>query len=135
MATNKAGGVQGEGDYVSAKKFDDEERSFVESGRVAKKAREAADALDGPEGAELERARKASAQGKSLPKGRRRSPRARQGRERRPYRAQSGQGAGRNVSGQRSGLDLARRRLAREPLHRRRAPSKARRTAAGAGRP
>ena len=24
MATNKAGGVQGEGDYVSAKKFDDE---------------------------------------------------------------------------------------------------------------
>ncbi|HEY5006864.1 MAG TPA: hypothetical protein VII42_02605 [Caulobacteraceae bacterium] len=69
MATNKQGGVQGEGDYVSAKKFDDEERSFVESGRVAKKAREAADALDGPEGAELERARKASAQGKSLPKG------------------------------------------------------------------
>jgi len=51
MATNKAGGVQGEGDYVSAKKFDDEERSFVESGRVAKKAR------------------KAAAQGKSLPKG------------------------------------------------------------------
>jgi hypothetical protein len=69
MATNKAGGVQGEGDYVSAKKFDDEERSFVESGRVAKKAREAADALDGPEGPELERARKAAVQGKSLPKG------------------------------------------------------------------
>jgi hypothetical protein len=66
MATNKSGGVQGEGDYISAKKFDDEERSFVQSGRVEGKAREAADALDGPEGAELERARKASAQGKSL---------------------------------------------------------------------
>ncbi len=69
MTTNKQAGVQGEGDYVSAKKFDDEERSFVESGRVADKAREAADALDGPEAEELERARKASAQGKSLPKG------------------------------------------------------------------
>ncbi len=69
MATKKAaGGIQGEGDYISANKFDDEERSFVESGRVAKKAREAAEALDGPEGPELERARKAAAQGKSLPK-------------------------------------------------------------------
>jgi hypothetical protein len=68
MATNKQGGVQGEGDYASAKRFDDQERSFVESGRVEKKAREAADALDGPEAEELERARRASAQGKSLPK-------------------------------------------------------------------
>ena len=55
MATNKSGGVQGEGDYISAKRFDDEERSFVKSGQVEKKAREAADALDGPEAAELER--------------------------------------------------------------------------------
>ena len=69
MATNKSGGVQGEGDYISAKKFDDEERSFVQSGRGEGKAREAADALDGAEGAEQEPARKASAQGKSLPKG------------------------------------------------------------------
>jgi hypothetical protein len=69
MATSgSAGGVQGEGDYVSAKRFDDEEAAFVKSGKVAKKAREAADALDGPEGAELERARKLSAQGKSLHK-------------------------------------------------------------------
>jgi hypothetical protein len=66
MATNKPGGVQGEGDYISAKRFDDEERSFVESGRVEKKAREAAEALDGPEAAELERARRLSAEGKSL---------------------------------------------------------------------
>jgi len=68
MATNKQGGVQGDGDYVSAKRFDDEERSFVKSGRVEQKAREAADALDGPEAEELERARKASAKGKSLHK-------------------------------------------------------------------
>jgi hypothetical protein len=66
MTTNKSGGVQGEGDYISAKRFDDEERSFVDSGRVEAKAREAADALDGPEGPELERARKLSAEGKSL---------------------------------------------------------------------
>lgn len=68
MATNKSGGVQGEGDYIAAKKFDDEERSFVKSGRVEQKAREAADALDGPEAEDLERARKAAAQGKSLHK-------------------------------------------------------------------
>jgi hypothetical protein len=72
MATSgtKGGGVQGEGDYVSAKKFDDEEAAFVKSGvksgKIAKKAREAAEALDGPEGPELERARKLSAEGKSL---------------------------------------------------------------------
>jgi hypothetical protein len=65
--------VQGEGDYVSAKRFDDEERSFVESGRVAGKAREAADALDGPEGPELEQARELAAQGKSLHGGRQRA--------------------------------------------------------------
>ena len=58
--------IQGEGDYISAKKFQDEERSFVESGRVPAKAREAAAALDGPEGPELERARRVSAEGKSL---------------------------------------------------------------------
>jgi len=64
--------IQGEGDYVSARKFQEEERSFVESGRVPAKAREAAEALDGPEAAELERARQVSAEGKSLharPKG------------------------------------------------------------------
>ncbi|HEX4197009.1 MAG TPA: hypothetical protein VHZ26_06165 [Caulobacteraceae bacterium] len=63
------GGVQGEGDYVSAKRFDDEEAAFVKSGtksgKLAKKAREAAEALDGPEGPELERARALSAQGES----------------------------------------------------------------------
>ena|SRR5579864_3131567 len=57
---------QGEGDYISARRFQEEERSFVRSGQVERRAREAADALDGPEGAELEEARKASARGKSL---------------------------------------------------------------------
>jgi len=58
--------VQGEGDYVSAKRFQKEETAFAHSGEVDKKAREAADALDGPEAEELEAARKASAEGKSV---------------------------------------------------------------------
>ncbi len=58
--------LQGEGDYISAKKFQEEETKFAHEGPVEKKAREAADALDGPEGPELEAARKASAEGKSL---------------------------------------------------------------------
>jgi hypothetical protein len=69
MATKRSkDGVQGEGDYIAAKRFDDEERSFVESGRVEQKARDAADALDGPEGEELERARLVTAKGKSFGK-------------------------------------------------------------------
>ena len=58
--------VQGEGDYVSARRFQKEEQAFVRNGPVEQKAREAADALDGPEAAELEAARKASAQGRSV---------------------------------------------------------------------
>ncbi|MGH7009657.1 MAG: hypothetical protein ACREEX_02355 [Caulobacteraceae bacterium] len=58
--------VQGEGDYISARKFDEEEARFVKSGKVKGKAREAAKALGGPEGEELEKARKASARGESL---------------------------------------------------------------------
>jgi len=53
--------VQGEGNYDAARKFDAEERAFVEKGGYEKKAKEAEDALDGPEGAELERARKETA--------------------------------------------------------------------------
>ncbi len=55
--------VQGEGDYVSARKFQEAEQAFAQSGKVEAKAREAADALDGPEGAELEAARRRTAQG------------------------------------------------------------------------
>ena len=50
--------IQGEGDYDAARRFDREERAFVEKGPVEKKAREAEEALDGPEGEDLERARR-----------------------------------------------------------------------------
>ncbi len=56
MTDNKD--IQGEGNYDAGRKFDAEERAFVRSGQVQKKAREAEQALDGPEGEELERARK-----------------------------------------------------------------------------
>jgi hypothetical protein len=50
--------IQGEGNYDAARKFDAEERAFVKKGGVEQKAKEAEAALDGPEGEELERARK-----------------------------------------------------------------------------
>jgi hypothetical protein len=50
--------IQGEGNYDAARKFDAEERAFVERGGFEKKAREAEEALEGPESEELERARK-----------------------------------------------------------------------------
>jgi len=53
--------IQGEGNYDAGRKFDAEERAFVEKGGYEKQAKEAEDALDGPEGAELERARKETA--------------------------------------------------------------------------
>ena len=59
-------GVQGEGDYVAGRRFQDAEQRFVETAPVEEKAREAAEALDGPEGEALEAARQASAKGHSL---------------------------------------------------------------------
>lgn len=53
----------GEGDYEAARQFDAEQAAFAKSGKVAGKAKEAREALDGPQGAELEAARKASAEG------------------------------------------------------------------------
>jgi hypothetical protein len=50
--------IQGEGNYDAARKFDQEEQAFVKKGGIEQKAREAEAALDGPEGAELEKARK-----------------------------------------------------------------------------
>ena len=66
--TDKVGGdgIQGEGNYEAGRRFQDAEHKFVETAPVEKKAREAADALDGPEGEELEAARKASAKGHTL---------------------------------------------------------------------
>ncbi len=61
--TNPKMPLQGEGDYIGAKKFQTEETEFAKTGPVKQKAREAEQALDGPEGAELEAARKSSAKG------------------------------------------------------------------------
>jgi len=57
--------IQGEGDYEAAKRFDDAERAFVETGPVKQKAREAEEALDGPEGAGVERAGTESGKGET----------------------------------------------------------------------
>jgi len=50
--------IQGEGNYDAGRRFQQEEQAFVKSGKVEDKAREAKEALDGPEGEELERARR-----------------------------------------------------------------------------
>lgn len=60
MAQNNE--IQGEGNYDAARRFQKEEHKFVESGKVERKAREAEEALDGPEGEELERARRETGQ-------------------------------------------------------------------------
>jgi hypothetical protein len=54
-------GVQGEGNYDAARKFDRMERAFVENDDVEGKARAAEEALDSPEGEDLERARRETA--------------------------------------------------------------------------
>jgi hypothetical protein len=61
------GEIQGEGDYVAGRRFQDAERSFAEKGPVERKAREAAQALDGPEANELEAARIETGEGKIHP--------------------------------------------------------------------
>ncbi len=55
--------MQGEGDYIGAKTFQDEETKFAKDGPVKQKAREAEEALDGPEGVDLEVARQETAKG------------------------------------------------------------------------
>ena len=50
--------IQGEGNYDAARRFQKEETEFARSGQVEEKAIEAEEALDGPEGEDLERARK-----------------------------------------------------------------------------
>ena len=59
------GKVQGEGDYESAKKFDDDEAAFVKSGRVDKTAREA----EPKSQAEADEMKKAEEVGKSRSRG------------------------------------------------------------------
>jgi hypothetical protein len=55
-------GNQGEGNRGAAKAYNDATQTFVKSGQVAEKARDAAKALDGKEKADLQRA---EAEGKS----------------------------------------------------------------------
>jgi hypothetical protein len=59
---------EGEGDHASARKFDQAQSQFAKSGKVKGAARAAEKALDGPEGASLEAARRASAKGESVGK-------------------------------------------------------------------
>jgi hypothetical protein len=56
--------IQGEGNYDAARRYRAEQEKFAKSGKVEKKAHEAEEALDGPEGAELEEARKETAKGR-----------------------------------------------------------------------
>jgi len=63
-AKPREGQVQGEGDYVAGRRYQEAERSFAKTGPVDAKAHEAADALSGPEGAELERARRETGKGR-----------------------------------------------------------------------
>jgi hypothetical protein len=56
---------KGEGSYDGAEQFQKEQHAFARSGKVENKAREAAEALDGPEAAELEKAARDTAEGKT----------------------------------------------------------------------
>jgi hypothetical protein len=56
---------KGEGSYEGTEQFQKDQHAFAKSGPVEEKAREAAEALDSEEAEELERARKASAEGKT----------------------------------------------------------------------
>ena len=58
---SKSGANQGEGDYRSARAYDEHVRRTVEGGQVEKKAREAEKAIEGKEGDAL---RRAEAEGK-----------------------------------------------------------------------
>jgi hypothetical protein len=57
--------IQGEGDYVSGKTYQDAQHRFAQEGPVEQAAREAAEALTGSEAKALEAARRASAEGKT----------------------------------------------------------------------
>ena len=61
MADDK---IQGEGDYISGRKYQEMQHEFAKRPDVAQKAREAEEALDGPEGEELEKARRDTGDGK-----------------------------------------------------------------------
>ena len=49
--------IQGEGNYDAARRYRKAQEDFAKSGKVDEAAHEAEEAIEGPEGAELERAR------------------------------------------------------------------------------
>lgn len=55
---------KGEGSYDGGEQFQQDQHRFAKEGPVRQKAREAAEALDGDEGEDLEAARKATAEGR-----------------------------------------------------------------------
>jgi hypothetical protein len=58
--------IEGEGNYTAARDYDRDQKRFAESGKVEKAARDAAQAVQGPEG---DRLRQAEQAGKSHAKG------------------------------------------------------------------
>ena len=58
--------IQGEGDYKAGRRYQKEQHKFAKSGKVEQKAREAEDALEGPEAEELERARRETGEKKPM---------------------------------------------------------------------
>ena len=65
--TARGGALQGEGNYDAARQYDAEQEAFAKSGKVEQAAKDAETALDGPEGAELEKARVSTGEGKTKP--------------------------------------------------------------------
>lgn len=57
--------MEGEGSREGSRRFQEAQHEFAQTGDVEGKAKDAARALDGDEAAGLEKARKASANGKS----------------------------------------------------------------------
>jgi len=57
--------MEGEGSREGSRRFQDAQHEFAETGDVEGRAKEAAKALEGDEAAELEKARKASANGET----------------------------------------------------------------------
>lgn len=58
MAENR---IEGEGSYTAGKQYQQDQHRFAKDGPVEQKAREAEEALDGPEAEDLERARRETA--------------------------------------------------------------------------
>jgi hypothetical protein len=57
--------IQGEGNYDAARRYRKAQEDFAKSGKVNQAAHEAEEAIEGPEGAELERARRETGEGKT----------------------------------------------------------------------